>query len=301
MDSVRYRLLRKGSVGLAIAAGWLDRLAKASDPLGGLRLTTKQKKLIRTNESLHRAYEQVDRCFILACGPSINKMDLVRLKGEFCLSVSNFFVHDAFRAIRPKFHLFAPSHHPITEAQFNSWLQDLESNLKDNTETEVMMSVTDARIVAANNRFPENKCRYYVTNHGFPAGMTDPFNFSKPIPKVQTVAHAAMYLAMYIGIRKIYLVGFDHDMILHLDQYKHFYEADKSKLVQSGYNEWGEHRDLEVIGAHYKNMWQIYKQVKEVANQSGTEIVNVTPGSLLNVFPRESFEDILARKQPTTL
>ena len=52
--------------------------------------------IIAENSNLKNSYNNINRCFILATGPSIKNQDLTCLKDEFCISVSNFFVHPLY-------------------------------------------------------------------------------------------------------------------------------------------------------------------------------------------------------------
>ena len=92
--------------------------------------TNFKNRILAENSILKNRSINIGRCFILATGPSINDIDLSILKGEFCISVSNFFVHPLFNEIKPEYHIFAESHHPITEEQYVSWLKDAVDIIK---------------------------------------------------------------------------------------------------------------------------------------------------------------------------
>ncbi|MDP3445863.1 MAG: hypothetical protein Q8T08_23635, partial [Ignavibacteria bacterium] len=85
------------------------------------------------------------RCFILATGPSIKKMDLSPLKGELCVSVSNFFVHHQFDDLKPAYHVLAPSHPPITSSDYKSFLEDAFNHMKH--PISIFMGDSDKHIV----------------------------------------------------------------------------------------------------------------------------------------------------------
>src|SRR5262245_54602744 len=48
------------------------------------------------------------RCFVLANGPSVLKQDLLPLRDEVVLSVSNGYLHKDFDAIAPAYHFVPP-------------------------------------------------------------------------------------------------------------------------------------------------------------------------------------------------
>jgi hypothetical protein len=114
-----------------------------------------------------------------------------------------------------------------------------------------------------------------------------------PVPVPQSVSVIALEIAIYMGFQRIYLLGCDHDWILHLNTSMHFYEENRHTLVQSGYNEWfGE--DLESYCRDYINLWQQYKVFYRVARAKSIHIFNATAGGLLDVFPRVRYESLFA-------
>ncbi len=252
-------------------------------------VSLKNRKYLQRNSELKDAYKG-KRAFILACGPSINSQDLSPLAGEFCVSVSNFFVHKDFKAIKPAYHIFAESHTPITDDQMEAWFNDAEAHFSDRQK--VVVAVGDRYIVEGRKLFQKSDVYYYDLNGYHTMRPSETIDFTKRIPTIQTVAHQAIYLAMYSGATEIYLLGFDHDTILHLGQDRHFYQKNDSALMQKGLNalttDWG----AQFVA--YARLWELYRALKKNAERHNVKIVNVTPGSLLDVFPREKLEDVLS-------
>ena len=100
--------------------------------------------LLEKNKVLNNSVGDNKTCYILACGPSINEMDLSVLKGKDCISVSNFFVHPLYQEIQPKYHVFAPTHEPITEEQYNSWIADFQD--KTRFDVQLILNAKDKPI-----------------------------------------------------------------------------------------------------------------------------------------------------------
>ena len=77
---------------------------KYKDP-GALTVLGKNKIL----KDIHKN----QRCFILGTGPSINKIDINKLKNEKCIFLSQFYLHKDYQNINPSYHLFSGlSPHP---------------------------------------------------------------------------------------------------------------------------------------------------------------------------------------------
>ncbi len=246
------------------------------------RETLKPNKLLK-NSALGK------RCFILATGPSINKMDLKKLKGEFCISVSNFFLHPDFKTIKPEYHIFTASHSPISYVQFKAWFEDAEKHMPEGQK--VFVGLTDKVVVDTYQLFKKQRVYYYVTGtKELRENMT--IDLAKQLPLIQTSPHTAMYIALYMGAKELCIVGADHDWILHYGETRHFYDEKKSALTQADYNEWN--KDFEFVLQSQVNLWRIYKNIKRYCDKRVVTIVNCTLASLLDVFPKKKLEDVLA-------
>ncbi|OHA26503.1 MAG: hypothetical protein A3C06_02915 [Candidatus Taylorbacteria bacterium RIFCSPHIGHO2_02_FULL_46_13] len=231
------------------------------------------------------------RCFILACGPSIKTQDLKKLEGEFCISVSNFFVHPDFKIIKPEYHVFSESHAPITKEQMKAWLEDAERHLPEGQK--VMMSVHDRSLSQEFKLLKKQRIYFYVFSQS-QISAESPIEYTKQIPLIQTVAHQAIYLALYSGAKEIYLVGCDHDWILHYGENRHFYAENESELTRTGLNQWG--TDLGTEFESYVRLWNIYKEIKRYATVREVLVMNATRGGLLDVFPRKNLDEVLNKK-----
>lgn len=217
----------------------------------------RNRKYLQRNSELKDKFKG-KRAFILACGPSINTQDLSPLAGEFCISVSNFFVHKDFKTIKPKYHVFAESHTPITDDQMAAWLSDAEKHFP--VGQNVVMGVGDRYIVEQRKLLQKSNVYYYDLNGYHMIQPHETIDFTKRIPTIQTVAHQAIYLALYSGATEIYLLGCDHDTILHLGESRHFYQKNENVLVQKGLNEWSV--DWEAHFKAYMRLWEIYKALR---------------------------------------
>jgi hypothetical protein len=253
-------------------------------PAGYLKIASKvRNKLIGkkfpNNSILENAEASARRCFILATGPSLAAQDLSMLKGELCISLSNFFVHDLYSVIKPKYHVFAGSHLPITEEKFSAWLADAEAK----SGFDVNFVMTDYDYNNANKRGIMSGRQVYSYRYG----GDFPVSFVSGIPPIKTVVHIAIYLAMYLGIKKIYLLGVDHDMIHSYGQSRHFYNEKQHKMVERGYNEWF-YDDIGHLFDAYATLWGCYRSIKHYADAVGCEIVNLNPDSILDIFPKSN-------------
>lgn len=248
------------------------------------------KKYLRQNRALVHS-ESGKRAFILATGPSINTQDLKPLNSELCISVSNFFLHPDFKRIQPNYHVFAPSHHPITEAQYVVLIRDAEHHFPERQN--VLLSITDKYVIEKHQLLAKANIYYYFLGHKA-LGSKREIDFTTQIPAIQTSPHIAIYLALYLGAKEINLLGVDHDWILHLNESRHFYKEKESALSKMGYDEaWERSKDYQTEFEDYVRLWKRYKDIRSYAGKRNVNIFNCTPQSLLDVFPRKKMEDAL--------
>ena len=251
------------------------------------------RKILQENSKFENCHEG-KRCFILATGPSIKKQDLALLKNEICISVSNFFVHKDYDLIRPKYHCMHDvlNAHRIyhNEEYVLKWFRELETRIDDAT---LFISLGDKSFIEANRLF-QNKRVHYLNFGGDWNGAQSSFvDLGRSyLPFPQSVSALALMIALYMGFKEIYLLGYDHDWISHVGSSSHFYEEEEHILAtRPGYSEWVE-CDYELLFRCYWNLWNQYKILHRYAQNKGIKIYNATEGGILDVFPRIEYETL---------
>jgi hypothetical protein len=96
----------------------------------------------------------------------------------------------------------------------------------------------------------------------------------------QSTAQMAIVLALYLGFRKIYLLGLDHDWLVTRGYSPHFYEEPdhmaKADLSRFTYTE--------MIRISL-DLFETYQKIAKIAAKRGARIVNLSTSSYLDVFP----------------
>ena len=250
------------------------------------------QSLLAANQSLHNRH-QGERCFILATGPSIKSQPLHLLAGETCISVSNFFVHPDYATIRPRYHCVAPFHAPITEDAWQTWLADMALRTLD---AEMFFMLPDVERNARNRYFDRRTVHHIAP--GAPVSQLESLgvDLTRAVPSPQSVTIMALYAAIHMGFSEVYLLGCDHDWILHLNQSRHFYAESQHALNRDGYNEWF-NDGIDAYFKDYLTLWSQYRAVAKAAALKNTRILNATHGGLLDVFPRVPFESLFAHRK----
>jgi hypothetical protein len=213
-----------------------------------------------------------DQDFVIAGnGPSLSLIDLTKIKCP-SFGVNRIYLHKTW----------CPTYYCTESKKF------------------VRHNVENIRLyVGPDFKFVANRCRDYLGTRklGGPIVMqlrnfvwvnvpkqSDPPEFSTACHKVvnhgMNVVYMAMQLAFYMGARRVILIGVDFDYDDGAVAAKHFYpnELQGDEPVDST------HKEITI--EHYKLAHQLFN------SGSRPRIVNATPGSKLDVFPKIRFEGL---------
>jgi len=250
------------------------------------------QSLLAANQSLYNRHAR-ERCFILATGPSIKSQPLHLLAGENCIGVSNFFVHPDYAAIRPRYQCVAPFHAPITEEAWQTWLADMAIRTLD---AEMVFMLPDVERNARKGYFGGRVVHHIQPGAPLSQLESQGVDLTRAVPSPQSVTIMALYAAVYMGFSEIYLLGCDHDWILHLNQSRHFYAESQHALNRDGYNEWF-NDGIDSYFKDYVTLWSQYRAVGKAAGMRNARIFNATKGGMLDVFPRVELESLVAQRK----
>lgn len=252
---------------------------------------SRQKRAILDRNRRLCGCHQGQRCFILACGPSIKEQDLKPLKGEICISVSNFFVHPDYNLIRPQYHCLPAWGPEVKEEIWDRWVEEMRVRTGNAV---IFFAFADRD----RNKGCENREVYYLDFSGSLEDMAGHgLDLCRPVPGPATASGIPLEVAVYMGFREIYLLGFDHDWVLHIGHVTNFYPLEQHVITEGGSHDPGvwDRKDLEPLFGACFGLWQQYKAIHAVASSKGISIFNATRGGLLDVFPRVQYESLFDR------
>lgn len=253
-----------------------------------LFLNRKEKDILAKN-SKYRNIHKGERCFILCTGSSIASQNLLPLKNELSIGVSNFYHHKDYDIIKPQYHCipqltYTPE---ISIETASQWFNEMHSKIGKAT---LFLSISEEELNRKNNLFNNRTVQYVkFTSLDFPQKEIP--DITKPIPGVQTVPVMAIMLAMYMGCSEIYLLGVDFDSF-KTKTYKYFYEPtvlkDKDSSVKGG----------KIIDDNYTtlqatfNAFVQFRKLKNIAINNNINIFNATNGGELDEFERIRLENL---------
>ncbi len=255
---------------------------------------------IRLNElkSLRRS----DDCYILGTGPSLSKVCLLGLKKGDIFFTGESFLHRDSERISGQFYVVGTNHPPHQARYVKDLINKLMAMPSDTT---FIFSHTNYLHSFGNHLFGRDKLafdrRKYLINY---TGATDldeynyqdnnVYDVSKNPFNPRTVIFSAIQCAIFMGYKKIYLLGCEHDYLLRYfnsDFNSHHFYQDDSSVAQNVPDYLAKFTLLQWFEEYYKR-WQAYDYLKSYANQKGIEIINSTDGGILDVFPRISLNEL---------
>ncbi|SHN49048.1 glycosyltransferase [Desulfovibrio litoralis] len=223
-----------------------------------------------------------ERCFILGNGPSLNKVDLTKLKNEFTFGVNSIFLARDKMGFEPTFYCVEDTH---VAKERKHEMQKVNSTIKF-----YGYYLKDCILAHTNNLFVNTLVDYrrYV---GYPYFSIDA---SRRLWVGGTVSYINMQLAYYMGFKNVYLIGFDHeytipssaivkgdDILSTVDDPNHFHPNYFGK---------GYHWHIPLVN----RMELCYIKAKRAFDLDNREIINITPGGQLNVFRRDNYDKVLS-------
>ena len=233
--------------------------------------------------NLAHRYRNRERCFIVGNGPSINRTDLSKLKGEVTFGVNSIFLKYDESDFRPTFYVVED--HLVAEDRARE-INALKGSIK----------LIPVYLSYCIEEKPDTVFFNHVPRKSYPQG----FDFSKNAAEVTyaggTVTFTCMQLAYYLGFKTIYLVGVDHSYSMPKTlERNNNYNIDILDMEEDDPN----HFSPEYFGRGYRwhdpkpeKMEEAYREAKKITDASGVRIINATKGGALELFERADYDSL---------
>ena len=257
--------------------------------------------LLFTHPDLKKNIELKDkynnkRIFILGSGSSILLYDLKVLSNECVMTQNSFHMHNDITDINPTFHCVVPYYQ--TDKEHSIWV-DYINDMKVRMPNSLFIWGLNTKALIDKYHEDISEKSYYIrTKYNLLTLKKAKVNISKTIMTIPTVLTQCLSVAIYLGFKEIYLLGFDLDQICHTNDqtYGRFYGM--SKITETEFEKDANQRlDVETTDGWY-TWWLMNKQfflIKDFADQNNISIVNGTKGGLLSYFKREPIENIIGQ------
>jgi hypothetical protein len=233
--------------------------------------TKRNRNSIEKFKNIHKG----ERCFLIANGPSLKKIDFSLLKGEYSIGLNRIYLMEKENGFLPDYLGCID-----VEAQLSQFLEDY-----DNLALPCFFNW------GFRDKFSKKENQYFVKDNLRP-------DFSYDIAKEgygtgRSVTYMAMQLAYYMGFSELYIIGKDHS----------YNTTEKSG---TGIKSTGD-EDNHFINGYYKPgmKWfapdleteeYAYKLTRAVFEKDGRIIKDATIGGKLEVFEKIDFFSLFSKK-----
>lgn len=274
----------KKNLGWELYRTWeyaMDRYANFSDPY------------VKNASSRIRALEGIycgKRCFIMGNGPSLNRMDLSLLEGEYVWGSNKIYLLFDRIGWRPSFFVSVDTRVvPDIAGEITGLISSLPDTLFFFPIHFRVKNILRSR---------ENIYWYRevpLDESDLPGGMFTQ-DASQWVSSVRTVTVAALQLAVYLGFNPIYLIGCDTSYNIPSTVVK---AQDTQDGLISTQDDDPNHFVPAYFGAgsqwhdpHVDRMIFHYEQARRFCEPRGVRVFNATLGGNLEVFPRLDFSSL---------
>ena len=251
---------------------------------------------LRKNIELKDKYNN-KRIFILGSGSSILLYDLKVLNSEYVMTQNSFHMHKDISYVDPNIHCVVPYYQSNKEISiWVDYIADMKARMPNSL---FLWGLNTKALIDKYHEDISEKSYYIRTKYNLLTLKKAKVNISKTIMTIPTVLTQCLTVAIYLGFKEIYLLGFDLDQICHTNDqtYGRFYGM--SKITETEFEKYANQRlDVETTDGWY-TWWLMNKQfflIKHFADQNNISIVNGTQGGILSYFKREPIENIIGQE-----
>ena len=220
------------------------------------------------------------RAFIIGNGPSLNALDLRLLKNEITFGVNGIYLNRERMG-------FLPTHYVVEDTHV---AEDRADEINALHGTHKWFGNYLRYCLHEGPQVNWLNVRYRYDDYaGFP-------HFSRDAGRMLwvggTVSYVNMQLAYYLGIREVYLIGFDHNYVIPAD-------AEVAGDTITSHSDDPNHFHPDYFGKGYRwhdpmveRMEKSYVRAKAEYQRVERRIYNATAGGHLEVFPRVAYESL---------
>lgn len=246
--------------------------------LDSIIISTKDvDKILQRNLPLKNLYDG-KRCFIIGNGPSLRIEDINSLTSEISMGCNGIYQLFEKSIWRPTCFFVEDSTFLMEHVQTNRELEYYLDNC-DYLFSTLRSDLYDKYLDKYNKLYYLYTCKTQIEDIAFSPDLT------QKIYSAGTTLYTMLHVAVYMGIKEIYLLGVDFSFKQEVDR-------NGSLTVKTDIKN---HADFieESNGVYHTDIiLKGYMMAKEYADTHGIKIYNATRGGMLEVFERVNFDDI---------
>lgn len=257
-----------------------------------LQVPAEYRETIQANEKFHN-YHEGETLFIIGNGPSIKNIDLTKIKNAKKMVVSNFYLHENYNMIKPDYYCY-PRFIYNNDLNDHFWNQYLCKVGEESGYPQFFFDISEKRIIDTCSGFRDKKVNYMYLDQ-FKTECYDEIDITQRIMEGRSVSVDCLQLAIYMGFKKIYLLGIEHTNILNRN-YEYFFDKKKDPFYNChpGVEQGKDVRDFNVILSGTYKLWEQYKALADIAKNNNVCIYNAVHESLLDIFERVDYNSVVS-------
>lgn len=237
------------------------------------------RKELKRNRAFHNI--AVDKIvFIVGNGPSLNETNWVAIKCHDFIVMNNYCKTRDQSDMNIVAHCYGEPSHSI------SWeARQIEKVIDEQLAKSYWLHSSSLKY------FTEHKNKDKI--HYFHAGCEPALSLSRAISldkiaiSYETTAQMAIQLALFMGYKRIGLLGMDHDWPFSGSYLKHYYSLERDNNDHLG------RESMMSLLTKYKHMWELYLALAASAEKHKAKIYNLNYKSKLDVFRKLTLEEFL--------
>lgn len=227
---------------------------------------------------LRNASNKDSRCgktvYILGNGPSLNNFELGGIIGEDVITMNYFYLHPRVKDFNIVAHCIGE---PFDSA---TWIDP--SDMVERTDARSYWFGLPAKEFCE-ARYSGKELHYYLPGVAPGFDVLCRGDLTRPTLQYQSTSQMAIMVALHMGYKNIYLLGFDHDWLATRGYSPHFYKEDEDDPAIAK-ADFSLIPYLDMINIT-KNLFEVYAAIKKIASKQGVNIVNLSQPSYLDIFP----------------
>jgi hypothetical protein len=259
-------------------------------PFSEVAYRLQKRRLLRrlaSNAELAGKHQHERRCFVIGNGPSLNTQDLSRLSNEFTIVANSFFQHERVDQIQPDYCCVGDPDFIADTPNAIAWLRQLEGKLPATT---LFFRPWAPEVFRRHNLFMHHKVHYLDSVAKVPHASQVHIDLTRPLNVGYTTgSQFSIPLALFLGFREVYLIGFDANWLADIQKGRlHFYATNPQfphfdHTVTEGHSM---EEQLRTMHLEFRS----HRFLRNVAERRGQHIRNATNGGWLDMYERTEYQ-----------
>ena len=226
-----------------------------------------------------------ETCVIVGNGPSLTADDLDRICDA---GISSFGVNKIYKIFKDT--KWRPTYYAIDDRGMIKNSEIMEHLAEMNAEKYFFIKQHCIYQKKLENYISPDKF-IFLNSDGNRKYLQNPkfsYDVANKIYSIGTVTYFCIQIAIYLGFKRIYLIGMDHCYPVERDEKGNI-------IINGGKAHVGEETQKErnIVGTVWE-MERAYKCALEESRKKEFEIWNITRGGKLEIFPRKHIEDAIS-------